>query len=203
MDKSIFNPEQQQHDIPSKIVAGLERISEVFKVLLWEKAKKVGLSPIQIQILIFIAFHKVELCNVSHLAKEFNITKPTISDAIKVLAKKEMIVKDFSSSDSRSYTIHLSPLGKKILSETNDFADSLKNHLDGFEPTDLKSVFKTLSELIYKLNRNGILTVQRTCYGCTFYQKNKNSDYCNLLEKELLNQDIRLDCPEFEEKANS
>ena len=203
MEKSIFNPEQQQHDISSKIVVGLERISEVFKVLLWEKAKKVGLSPIQIQLLLFIAFHKQELCNVSHLAKEFNITKPTVSDAIKILAQKEMILKDFSSTDSRSYTIHLSPLGKKILLETNDFADPLKSHLVSFKPTDLESVFQTLSQLIYKLNRSGILTVQRTCYGCTFYQKNKDIEYCNLLEEELLNQDIRLDCPEFEEKVPS
>ena len=91
MMKSIFNPDQQQKDMSSKIVAGLERISEVFKVLLWNKAKEVGLSPIQIQILLFVAFHKDELCNVSHLAKEFNVTKPIVSDAIKALDKKEMI----------------------------------------------------------------------------------------------------------------
>ena len=202
IDKSVFNPVQQQRDISSKIVAGLERISEVFKVLVWEKAKKVGLSPIQIQLLIFIAFHKQELCNVSHLAKEFNITKPTISDAKKVLDKKKMVLKDFSSSDSRSYTIHLSALGKEIVSETNDFANPLKTQIASFEPTDLDTVFKTLSELIYQLNRNGILTVQRTCFGCTYYQKNKKMDYCNLLEKELMNQDIRLDCSEFEGKAS-
>ncbi|NNE77203.1 MAG: winged helix-turn-helix transcriptional regulator [Pricia sp.] len=201
-DKSVFDLEQQQQDISSKVVAGLERISEVFKVLLWEKAKKVGLSPIQIQILIFVAFHKPELCNVSHLAKEFNVTKPTVSDAVKALDRKGMIMKDFSSSDSRSYTIQLSALGKQIVDQTNDFANPLKTQVDALGPTNLESVFKTLSELIYKLNRNGILTVQRTCYACTFYQKNKNADYCNLLEKELLNQDIRLDCPEFEEKAN-
>lgn len=197
IDKSVFNPDQQQNDVASKIVAGLERISEVFKVLLWEKAKMVGLSPIQIQLLIFIAFHKPALCNVSHLAKEFNVTKPTISDAIKVLDQKGMIVKDFSSSDSRSYSIQLSPLGRKIVTETNDFAGALKTQIDTFRQTDLDDVFKTLSELIYKLNRNGILTVQRTCYGCKFYQKNETADYCNLLEKPLLTQDIRLDCPEF------
>ena len=201
--KSIFNPEQQERDISSKIVAGLERISEVFKTLLWDKAKVVGLSPIQIQLLIFIAFHKQELCNVSHLAKEFNVTKPTVSDAVKVLDKKGMIVKDFSSSDSRSYSIGLSPLGHKMISETDDFADPLKNHLDSFGTTDLESVFKTLSELIYKLNRNGILTVQRNCYGCKFHGKTATADYCNLLEKELLNRDIRLDCPEFIEKSNN
>lgn len=202
MDNSVFNPAQQQQEVSSKIVAGLERISEVFKVLLWEKAKTIGLSPIQIQLLIFIAFHKQELCNVSHLAKEFNITKPTVSDAIKILDKKGMLVKDFSSSDGRSYMLQLSPLGKKTVAETNDFANPLKTQIDTFEQTDIDGVFKTLAELIYKLNRHGILTVQRTCYGCTFYQKNKEADYCNLLQKELLNQDIRLDCPEYMEKGN-
>jgi hypothetical protein len=57
MKKSIFNPSEQERSISSKIVVGLERVSEVFKVLLWEKAKLVGLSPIQIQILFFVAYH--------------------------------------------------------------------------------------------------------------------------------------------------
>lgn len=203
MDKSVFNPQQQQQNISSKIVAGLGRISEIFKILLWEKAKLVGISPIQIQILIFIAYHKQELCNVSHLAKEFNITKPTISDAVKILDKKKMIIKDFSSSDNRSYTIQLSALGNEIVSQINDLGKPLKKQIDSLEQNDLNTIFKTLSELIYKLNQKGILTVQRTCFGCTFYQKNDTSDYCNLLNTELLNKDIRLDCPEFEEKASS
>ena len=203
MKESTFNPEQQQQEISSKIVAGLERISEVFKILLWEKAKLIGLSPIQIQILIFIAFHKQELCNVSHLAKEFNVSKPTISDAIKVLDRKGIIVKDFSSSDSRSYSIALSDRGIKIVAQTDDFSLPLKKQIDSFDRKELESLFGTLSELIYKLNRTGILSVQRTCYGCRFYQKNQETDYCNLLQKELLNQDIRLDCPEYEEKVSN
>ena len=201
MDKSVFNPKQQQQNLSSKIVAGLGRISEIFKILLWEKAKLVGLSPIQIQILIFIAYHKQELCNVSHLAKEFNLTKPTISDAVKILDRKKLIIKDFSSADSRSYSIQLSAIGNDIVSQTNDLANPLKKQIDHLEEKDLNTIFKTLSELIYKLNQNGILTIQRTCFGCKFYQKNDTSDYCNLLNKELLNKDIRLDCPEFEEKA--
>ncbi|WP_299159032.1 MarR family winged helix-turn-helix transcriptional regulator [uncultured Tenacibaculum sp.] len=201
MNKSNFNPKEQEKNISSKIVAGLERVSEVFKILLWEKAKLVGLSPIQIQILIFITFHKQNLCNVSHLAKEFNITKPTVSDAIKVLDKKGMIIKDFSSSDSRSYYINLSEKGTKIVSQVYDFSNPLKQQIDGFNQTELESLFGTLSTLIYKLNKNGILSVQRTCYGCKFYQKNQDSHYCNLLNKELLNSEIRLDCPEFQEKA--
>ena len=200
MDSSVFNLNQQNENLSSKIVSGLERISEVFKILLWEKAKQIGLSPIQIPILIFVAYHKQNLCNVSHLAKEFNVTKPTISDAVKILDKKQLILKDYSSSDSRSYSIHLSELGKQTIAETYDFANPLKQQIDKFKQAELENVFKTLSELIYKLNQNGILTVQRTCFGCKYYQKQGVLDYCGLLEKELLNKDIRLDCPEFEEK---
>ncbi|WP_422107915.1 MarR family winged helix-turn-helix transcriptional regulator [Winogradskyella sp.] len=200
MKESSFNPDQQEHDVSSKIVAGLERISEVFKVLLWEKAKLVGLSPIQIQILVFIAYHKQSLCNVSYLAKEFNVTKPTISDAVRALDKKGLIVKDYSSSDNRSYSISLSKSGKKIVSATDDFADPLKIQLERLPQSELQSLFGTLSQLIYKLNRSGILNVQRTCYGCQFYTKNDSQDYCNLLKTDLLKQDIRLDCPEFEER---
>ncbi|TLP81332.1 MarR family winged helix-turn-helix transcriptional regulator [Maribacter sp. ACAM166] len=203
MKESTFNPAQQEKDISSKIVAGLERVSEVFKILLWDKTKLVGLSPIQIQILIFIAFHKPNLCNVSHLAKEFNVTKPTVSDAIKILDKKELIIKDVSSSDSRSYAISLSDLGNDLISQIYDFSSPLKKQVDSFSQPELESLFGTLSQLIYKLNRNGVLSVQRTCYGCKFYQKNKEVDYCNLLQKELLKQEIRLDCPEFEEKPVS
>ena len=200
MIQSTFNPDQQEKDISSKIVAGMERISEVYKILLWEKAKLVGLSPIQIQILIFLTFHKRELCNVSHLAKEFNITKPTVSDAIKILAKKELITKTYSTTDSRSYLITLTSLGNDMVSRTSDFSNPLKKQIDNLSELELGSLFGTISQLIYKLNRNGILQVQRICYGCQFYQKNQEVDYCNLLQKELTKQEIRLDCPEHVEK---
>ena len=196
---NIFNPKASQ-DVSSKIVTGLERISEVFKLLLWKKAKHIGLSPIQIQILIFVAFHKSELCNVSHLAKEFNVTKPTISDAIKVLVKKELVFKDFSPTDQRSYTIQLTNTGKDIVAQTEDFASPLKTQVDTLDTTQLDDFFDTLSSLIYKLNQSELLTVQRTCYACKFYQKNEKTDYCNLLQATLKKQDIRLDCPEFEER---
>ncbi len=202
MKKSTFNPAQQEKDISSKIVAGLERVSEVFKILLWEKAKLIGLSPIQIQLLIFIAYHKQDLCNVSHLAKEFNITKPTVSDAIKVLDKKGLVIKDYSSSDSRSYSIALSELGNEVVAQTYDFSGPLKKQVDSFSQDELAHLSATLIQLIYKLNRNGILQVQRTCYGCKFHHKHQKSDYCNLLQKELLTQEIRLDCPEYQEKAS-
>ncbi len=198
MNTSIFNPKNQDENVANKVLVGLQRISESFKVLLWEKAKELNLSPIQIQILIFIENHKAAYCNVSYLSKEFNVTKPTISDAVKTLDKKGLIVKDFSSKDTRSYTIQLSNTGKAAVKKTEDFLNPLKEKLVDIETNHLENLFTTLSELIYQLNQKNILTVQRTCYACKFYSKNNDKHHCGLLEKEILNSEIRLDCNEFE-----
>ena len=197
MNEKVFNQKNQELNVPSKIVVGLQRITEAFKVLLWEKAKEFGLSPIQIQILIFIKNHKAAYCNVSYLAKEFNLTKPTISDAIKTLEKKEMIVKDYSSSDNRSYTIFLSDLGKTTVHKNEDFVNPIHTEIKNISSKEQENLFSTLSSLIYQLNQKNILTVQRTCFACKFYSKNNNQHHCNLLKKELLNSEIRLDCNEF------
>ena len=201
MEKSIFDTSFQQEHVSNKIVVGLERISEVFRTLLWEQAKQVGVSPIQIQILIFIAHHKSELCKVSHLAKEFNLTKPTISDAVKALEHKKLIIKDFSEADNRSYIIVLSEKGKTVVASTSTFANPLKTQLETFNEAQLNSVYATLTKLIHNLNKTGMISVQRSCYACAFHTKNQGSDYCNFLQKPLMTNDIRLDCPEYSEKT--
>ncbi len=185
----------------SKIVAGLERISQAFKVLLWDKAKELGLSPIQIQLLIFCAYHESDLNNVSLLAQEFNVTKPTISDAVKVLFKKELIEKVYSSTDSRSYAIQLSSSGKDVVDQTENFAQEVTWAVENLTEVDKANFFKTLSQILFRLNKVGVLSVQRICYGCRFYEKNGQQPYCNLLEKRLENTEIRLDCPEFESRS--
>ena len=198
MKKSIFNIDFQNSDTPSKIVAGLERLSTAFRVLLWEHAKVIGLSPIQIQILIFVAYHDESVCNVSHLAQEFNVTKPTISDAVKVLDKKGLIAKITSPLDKRAYSIALSKEGNAIVKKTHHFAQPIHALTSQIDQAEQEQFFKTLSKIIYGLNQKGVLTVQRTCYNCRFFEKKGKQNYCGLMKKELLNKDIRLDCGEFE-----
>lgn len=85
MKRSAFNLAHQNTSVESKIIASLERVSQAFRVLLWNESKEFSLSPIQVQVLIFLLFHSSEKRKVSYLADEFNMTKATISDTIKSL----------------------------------------------------------------------------------------------------------------------
>ncbi len=194
---SVFNLNIQNQNTDNKIVAGLERLSHVFKVLLWEKAKEYSLSPIQTQILIFIQYHPPAINTVSYLAKEFNITKPTISDAVKVLEQKGLIVKTFSSNDSRSYSIALTDQGKNIVETTGNFPDPLLQFISAMADDDKELFWKNIVSLITLLNRTGVISVQRMCTGCIHYRYAENIAWCSLLKQELEIKDLRIDCPEF------
>jgi DNA-binding MarR family transcriptional regulator len=195
---SVFNLDNQNANLDSKIVAGLERLSQVFRILLWEKAKKHSLSPIQIQLLIFIRHHSADKTTISYLAQEFNFTKPTISDAIKILEQKKLIQKSIDKNDTRSYTINLTAAGKKIVLETEDFANPVTEIIFKTSDTDKIVLWENVSNLIVRLNKLEIISVQRTCFNCKYYSiKNKNH-FCNLLDLKLFTQNIRIDCGEFE-----
>jgi DNA-binding MarR family transcriptional regulator len=195
---SPLNPGFQSGSIEYKIVASLERVSEAFKALLWQEAKEEALSPIQIQILIFLRFHSSEKCKVSYLAQEFNLTKATISDAVKVLEQKGLIGKLTEPADTRSYTIHLTETGRNVAQKTAVFANVLSAPLQELSLGQKEILYTSLLELIYKLNQSGIISIQRMCFNCRFYGIDQNGEphFCNLLRMPLRPYELRVNCPE-------
>ncbi len=198
MEKSIFDLDNQNQSTEAKIVVALERISESFRVALWQESKETALSPIQIQILIFLLFHSNEKCKVSYLAQEFNMTKATISDSVKLLLQKELIQKEIEPEDTRSFIIHLTEKGKTIAQKSSSFANTLLKPVFELSENQKEVLLQSLLELIYKLNQSGIIQVQRMCFSCSFYTRHQDNHFCNFLNKKLAAEDLRLDCPEHE-----
>ncbi len=193
---SSFDTKEQQYKVESKIVVALERISEAFRVLLWNESKDNSLSPIQIQILIFLLFHDQEKCRVSYLADEFNMTRATISDSVRVLLQKELIEKTGDPKDTRSYTISLTPSGRAVAKKASSFSSSLEDPVSRLSTEQKDVMLGGLLRLIHELNRAGVITLQRMCFTCTHYRTHDGEHYCTLLQARLENHDLRIDCPE-------
>lgn len=198
MKHSSFHLTEQNQKIESRIVVALERISEAFRVLLWNESKENSLSPIQIQILIFIYFHSPEKCKVGYLADEFNMTKATISDSVKVLLSKELVTKETDPNDTRSFTLSLTNEGKKIAKKASLFASSIEQPIEKLTQEQKTIMLNGLLKLIYDLNKSGIITIQRMCFTCSNYQYKNGFHYCTLLKSKLAENELRIDCPEHE-----
>ncbi|GAB3716658.1 hypothetical protein GCM10027592_58130 [Spirosoma flavus] len=196
MNDSVFNLDQQNRSVDAKIVVGLERLGEVFRTLLWQQSRETGLSPIQIQLLLFLASHGSDKGKIGYLAAEFNLTKPTISDAVKVLAQKELVMRIDDPTDSRSHSLQLTLAGQRIVDQTSGFAgvlSQLVGQLDGVHKTAL---YESIFSLIYGLHQRSLITIQRMCKTCMHYQYDGQIHYCGLLNIPLEADLLRLDCPE-------
>lgn len=200
MNKSPFNLDQQNHNIDSRIIAALERMSQAFRVLLWNESKELSLSPIQIQVLIFLLNHSEEKRKITYLADEFNMTKPTISDTVKSLEQKKLIRKALEQNDTRSYTIHLTKKGNDIAERTAAFTNQIQVPINKLNADDKENLLLSLIGVIHHLNKTGVVTIQRMCLSCSHFKpgKAKQPHFCKLLNKELENSELRIDCPEYQ-----
>ena len=149
---SDFELNHQNLHIESRIVASLERIAQAFRVLLWQQSKEHSLSPIQIQVLIFLLYHSADKRKVSYLANEFNMTKATISDTVKTLEEKALISKEYEQHDSRSYIIHLTKEGKTIAKQTALFTNEIRTPIDKLHQGDKENFLLSLLDIIRHLN---------------------------------------------------
>jgi DNA-binding MarR family transcriptional regulator len=204
MENSPFNLNIQNNNTDSRIVAALERISQAFRILLWNESKDFSLTPIQIQVLIFLMSHSEEKRTVTYLAREFNITKATVSDTIKTLTQKELITREYYQEDTRSYTIHLTPKGLDIAQKTSLFAKELFTPIEKLENKEKENFLLNLIGIIHHLQKAGIISLQRMCFSCVHYRPNhpQGEHFCNLLNIKLETKDLRIDCPEHENKEN-
>lgn len=194
---SSFDLDFQNSSTEDKIVVALERISEAFRVLLWQESKTHKLSPIQLQIIIFLLYHDDSKRKVSYLAQEFNMTKATISDAVKALSNKGMIRKETAPEDSRSYFIHLTEKGLKVAQQASTFSQPLlKSIKNGLSEEETDMFYKSTLNIIDSLHKLGIIQLQRMCKNCQFYAQNQGMHFCKLLNKPLSSNELRIDCPE-------
>ena len=200
---SVFDLFAQHDDVDTKLVAALERLSQVFRVRLREEARERDLSPTQAQFLIYLRYHDVELRRVSQLAREFDLTQATVSDAVASLETKRLVQREQWPEDRRVVTLRLTPDGEKLATILSEWADPVREHLERFSPEEREAIMRFLVGLIGSLQRSGLITVARMCVTCRFFLQDIHPDepaphHCGLLGVPLSGADLRVDCPEHE-----
>jgi DNA-binding MarR family transcriptional regulator len=194
---SAFDRTEQQSNQRAKITAGVERLSTVFRAALWEEAKHYNLSPLQVQILLFVAFHDSEQCSITNISKEFAVTKATVSDAVKTLLEKTLLKKR-GAEDARGFFLSLTADGKKCVGKLSGLADFFDASLNHVPEDEISKIWEGMLLLVGHLQKTNIIPI-RMCFSCQHFGKDHpegEPHYCNFMQKPLGIKDIRIDCSE-------
>jgi DNA-binding MarR family transcriptional regulator len=199
--KSLSDSSKGEQSSEDKILRALERLSRVFRLLLWDIAKEEKISPIQIQFLLYLLDRRREQCRISSLAKEFGLSLATVSDSIKTLVKKGLVSRKLYEGDKRVVILELTPSGRRLAERVTGWQEVMRAHIKRFPPDIKETVMIFLMELINSLRNEGIISVARICISCNHFQRNvhPNSEkphHCSLTDRPLAPADFRIDCPE-------
>lgn len=193
----------EKSKINQTLAALMSRLSEAYRILLWDYSKETRLSPIQIQFLLFISNHCKSECKISQIAKNFNLTQATVSDAIKSLETKGLVARKQSTSDGRVYFLSSTAEGESLAHQLEGWQDKIINNLGQFSDQRKESVLLFLMELIESLKMDQVLNVARTCLSCQSFRKDFNpsqfkSYFCTYSGQYLATSDLIIDCPNYQ-----
>ena len=173
----------------------LERIGEVTRALRWEQAVDVGLSPLQLRILGFLVSHADEGVGVARLAAELQVSRPTISDSVNLLAERKLVVRKADKNDGRSHALVLTAAGRKHAMIATPMNDAIAQ----LDAPRKEALLLGLMSVLESLFRSEEVQVQRMCFTCAHYEGDRKAKHkCLLLEKRLSVAELRTDCVEHE-----
>lgn len=173
----------------------LERIGEIARSLRWKQAVDSGLSPLQIRILEFLADHRSERTGVARLADELQMSRPTISDSVKLLDERGLLVRKVDRTDGRSHALVLTAAGRKNAASSTPLNDAMAR----MDKATKEALLLGLMGVLESLFRSEEVQVQRMCFTCAHYAGDRRTKHrCLLLEKSLKVAELRTDCGEHE-----
>ncbi len=176
----------------------VERLSELLKVDARQAGATFGLQPVQLEVL-----HYLSICNRYSdtpiaVTEYLGLTKGTVSQTLKVLEKKELLLKQVDENDKRITHLKLTAKGIKLVSNIipTSMFESACASLPDKTRLDIESSLRQL--LITLLDVNGLKTFG-VCKSCRYNSKTENGGYfCGLVGQPLSASDVQLICREHE-----
>ncbi|MFI8380040.1 MarR family winged helix-turn-helix transcriptional regulator [Leeuwenhoekiella sp. NPDC079379] len=197
----IYDPNFQNQNLSVRTTAAFDKLADAFRILAWKGQKQSGFSPLQLKLLLFIAYHEVKDNTVSRLVNEFQITKATVSDCIKTLEKQGLLLKVLNFRDNRRFHIELTEKGNKHVSEIQEYTTPVLNILNDEKTENLEAIYNSLFSILSKLNSQNTIQLNRSCANCTAYRSDGiNHAFCMQLRVQLKPKDRRIDCPKHQSK---
>lgn len=187
-------------DLDRRLADALGRLEHGMRALAQRSARGHGLSPLQQQIVLALAKQPANRREVSVLAAEFDVTRPTMSDAVSALERKELVMRS-PSADGRRRLLTLTSNGDDFVCQLEMWDGPLLEALSELPIKDRATTLHSLLHVIANLQRKGAISVARICTTCRFFEPDAYSDpvaphHCHLLRAPLPLAELQTDCRE-------
>ena len=187
--------------IDRRLLAACERLGRALRVVKQQTATRHRVTPLQVDVLEVLAARRG--LRIGEIAAELDVTQPTVSDATNALAGKGLVARTPDPADGRASVISLTDTGATVAEEIAEELSPLRTAEPATAADDKARALRVLLGEIRRLQRSGVITIDRSCFTCRHYQapSTTSSAHCALLNEQLTDHSLRVDCPEHEPQS--
>lgn len=174
----------------------LERLSSLTRVWFREHPKLTDLQPIQLSALLYLGrcnrYSNTPLAVTEYLG----LTKGTVSQSLKALETKGLLIKTQDAKDKRSVHLELTAPARTLLDAVMppDFLVAAAQRM-GARAQDLEGL---LLELLRNIQQGEDVPGFGLCRTCRFHQRVEGGAFCGLTQEPLESREIDLICREHQ-----
>ncbi|WP_442107420.1 MarR family winged helix-turn-helix transcriptional regulator [Pseudomonas sp. NUPR-001] len=174
----------------------LERLSSLTRVWFRQHPLLADLQPIQLSALLYLArcnrYSNTPLAVTEYLG----LTKGTVSQSLKALEAKGLIVKTQDQADKRSVHLSLTEAARALLAAVMppDFLVTAMARMG----TDAQALEGLLSDLLRSIQRSENVPGFGLCKTCRFHRQTASGGFCELTQEPLTPPERELICREHQ-----
>jgi DNA-binding MarR family transcriptional regulator len=131
------------------------------------------------------------------LARELNVTDPTVSDAIAALIRKGLVARNPDPEDRRRHNLVLTQAGRKTAAELSRWTAPAEIATSKLDRLEAEQLLDTLLAVMAKLHDAQMLPVVRACCTCVQLETtgSETRNYrCLFYDIPMTVSDLRVDC---------
>src|SRR5689334_17046675 len=153
---------------PSQLLIGLARLGQAVRMEAWRNAGPHNLSPLQADIVTFLHGQATPVRQ-GEIVAALASTPPTVSDAVKVLKKKELVAATRDPGDARALLLGLTPVGLEGAARLRAQSETLTGAVSALPPDDFAAMLRGTTALMRELQERRAIPVPRMCLTCRFF----------------------------------
>lgn len=202
-ETSPFNPAARAESLPGAITIALHRIAQAMGRMLRLRGETEGLSPAQIQALLFLRYARPGVRTIGGLAQRLAVSYATASGIADALERKGLLRRRPLESDRRTVTLHLTRKGLARAGNLEDVLDEIEAAVASLPAAEQRALLRATQAIVGRLQAAGFVHVYEMCWGCQFFRRDAHPDdprgphHCAFVDAPLAEPDTFLECPDF------
>lgn len=187
----------------SQLLAGLARLGQAVRMEAWRNAGPHNLSPLQADIVTLLKDSRAPL-RPGDIVAALASTPPTVSDAVKVLRRKELLEATRDPEDGRAVRLSLSTIGQAEAERLGVTSADLGGAVRTLADDDFAAMLRGVVTLMRELQDRRLIPVSRMCLTCRFFAPNTHPaesgrpHHCNFVDAPFGDGEFRVTCPDHE-----